>query len=143
MTYGGWDHHANIQRGFQQQMPAFDQAFSALIKDLDERKLLDSTLVMVSSEFGRTPKVNKDAGRDHWPRVFSIVLAGGGIKKGQIYGASDSTGAEPDSDPLVLEDLAATIYHQLGIDPDKRLISPGNRPIDIVHGGKVVRDLLA
>jgi len=143
MTYGGWDHHANIQRGFQQQMPAFDQAFSALIKDLEERKLLDSTLVMVSSEFGRTPKVNKDAGRDHWPRVFSIVLAGGGIKKGQIYGASDSTGAEPDSDPLVLEDLAATIYHQLGIDPDKRLISPGNRPIDIVHGGKVVRDLLA
>ena len=143
MTYGGWDHHANIQRGFQQQMPAFDQAFSALIKDLEERKLLESTLVMVSSEFGRTPKVNKDAGRDHWPRVFSIVLAGGGIKKGQIYGASDSTGAEPDSDPLVLEDLAATIYHQLGIDPDKRLISPGNRPIDIVHGGKVVRDLLA
>jgi hypothetical protein len=143
MTYGGWDHHANIQRGFQQQMPAFDQAFAALIKDLEERKLLESTLVMVSSEFGRTPKVNKDAGRDHWPRVFSIVLAGGGIKKGQIYGASDSTGAEPDSDPLVLEDLAATIYHQLGIDPDKRLISPGNRPIDIVHGGKVVRDLLA
>jgi hypothetical protein len=143
LTYGGWDHHANIQRGFQQQMPVFDQAFAALINDLDQRKLLDSTLVMVSSEFGRTPKVNKDAGRDHWPRVFSIVLAGGGIKRGLIYGASDATGGEPDSDPLVLEDLAATIYHQLGIDPDKRLISPGNRPIDIVHGGKVVREVLA
>jgi uncharacterized protein (DUF1501 family) len=124
-------------------MPVFDQAFAALINDLDQRKLLDSTLVMVSSEFGRTPKVNKDAGRDHWPRVFSIVLAGGGIKRGLIYGASDATGGEPDSDPLVLEDLAATIYHQLGIDPDKRLISPGNRPIDIVHGGKVVREVLA
>jgi uncharacterized protein (DUF1501 family) len=143
MTYGGWDHHSNIQRGFQQQMPAFDQAFAALITDLEQRKLLDSTLVMVSSEFGRTPKVNKDAGRDHWPRVFSIVLAGGGIKRGLLYGASDATGGEPDSDPLVLEDLAATIYHQLGIDPDKRLISPGNRPIDIVHGGKVVREVLA
>jgi len=143
MTYGGWDHHANIQRAFQQQMPTFDQAFAALITDLEQRKLLDSTLVMVSSEFGRTPKVNKDAGRDHWPRVFSIVLAGGGIKRGLIYGASDATGGEPDSDSLVLEDLAATIYHQLGIDPDKRLISPGNRPIDIVHGGKVVREVLA
>jgi hypothetical protein len=75
--------------------------------------------------------------------VFSIVLAGGGNKRGLIYGASDATGGEPDSDPLVLEDLAATIYHQLGIDPDKRLISPGNRPIDIVHGGKVVREVLA
>ena len=143
MTYGGWDHHANISNGFKRQMPEFDQAFAALIKDLEQRGLLDSTLVMVSSEFGRTPKVNKDAGRDHWPRVFSVVLAGGGIKRGMIYGTSDATGGEPNSDPMVLEDLSATIYHQLGIDPDKRLISPGNRPIDIVHGGKVVRDILA
>ncbi len=143
LTYGGWDHHANVGRAFTQQMPAFDQAFAALINDLEQRKLLDSTLVMVSSEFGRTPKVNKDAGRDHWPRVFSIVLAGGGIKRGQIYGSSDATGGEPNSDPLSVEDMSATIYHQLGIDPDKRLISPGNRPIDIVHGGKVVRELLA
>ncbi len=142
LTYGGWDHHANVGREFTRQMPAFDQAFAALIHDLEQRKLLDSTLVMVSSEFGRTPKVNKDAGRDHWPRVFSIVLAGGGIKKGLIYGTSDSTGGEPNSDPLGIEDLSATIYHQLGIDPDKRLIAPGNRPIDIVRGGKVVHELL-
>jgi len=143
LTYGGWDHHANIGKSFQTQMPAFDQAFAALINDLEQRKLLDSTLVMVSSEFGRTPKVNKDAGRDHWPRVFSIVLAGGGVKRGLIYGTSDSTGGEPNSDPLGIEDLSATIYHQLGIDPDKRLIAPGNRPIDIVRGGKVVHELLA
>jgi hypothetical protein len=143
MTYGGWDHHANINNSFKTQMPPFDQAFAALINDLEQRKLLDSTLVMVSSEFGRTPKVNKDAGRDHWPRVFSIVLAGGGIKRGMIYGTSDSTGGEPNSDPMVLEDLSATIYHQLGIDPDKRLIAPGNRPIDIVRGGKVVNEILA
>jgi hypothetical protein len=143
MTYGGWDHHANIDKSFKSQMPAFDQAFAALIKDLEQRKMLDSTLVMVSSEFGRTPKVNKDAGRDHWPRVFSVVLAGGGIKRGMIYGTSDATGGEPNSDPMVLEDLAATLYHQIGIDPDKRLIAPGNRPIDIVRGGKVVKEILA
>jgi len=124
-------------------MPNFDVAFAALINDLDQRKMLDSTLIMVSSEFGRTPKVNKDAGRDHWPRVFSVVLAGGGIKRGMIYGSSDATGGEPNSDPMCVEDLSATLYHQIGVDPDKRLIAPGNRPIDIVRGGKVVREILA
>ena len=143
LTYGGWDHHANIQNSFKSQMPNFDVAFAALINDLDQRKMLDSTLIMVSSEFGRTPKVNKDAGRDHWPRVFSVVLAGGGIKRGMIYGSSDATGGEPNSDPMSVEDLSATLYHQIGVDPDKRLIAPGNRPIDIVRGGKVVREILA
>jgi len=143
MTYGGWDHHVGINRGFRQQMPQFDKAFAALIRDLDDRKLLDSTIVMVSSEFGRTPKINQTEGRDHWPKCFSIVLAGGGFKRGQIYGASDSSGAEPDSDPLTVEDMSATFYHQLGIDPTKRLMSPGNRPIDIVRGGRVVPELLA
>jgi len=143
LTYGGWDHHAQINRAMTSQMPAFDQAFAALIKDLEQRKLLDTTMVMVSSEFGRTPKINKDAGRDHWPRVFSVVLAGGGIKKGLIHGTSDSTGGEPNSDPVSVEDMSATVYHQLGIDPDKRLIAPGNRPIDIVRGGKVLHEILA
>lgn len=143
LTYGGWDMHAQVANGMKRQLPDFDQAFSALIKDLDQRGLLNSTLVMVSSEFGRTPKVNKDAGRDHWPKVFSVVLAGGGIKRGMIYGSSDSTGAEPNTDPMTVENLSATIYHQLGIDPDKRLIAPGDRPIDIVRGGKVVNEILA
>jgi hypothetical protein len=143
LTYGGWDHHANITNAFKRQMPDFDTAFAALIKDLDERKMLDSTLVMVSSEFGRTPKVNKDAGRDHWPRVFSVVLAGGGIKRGSIYGSSDSTGGEPNTDAMNVEDLSATIYNQIGINPNKRLVAPGNRPIDIVRGGKVVKEILA
>lgn len=142
-TYGGWDHHANIANSFKKQMPDFDTAFAALIHDLEQRKLLDSTLVMVSSEFGRTPKINKDAGRDHWPRVFSVVLAGGGIKRGMIYGSSDATGGEPNTDPMGIEDLSATLYHQIGIDPQKRLMSPGNRPIDIVRGGKVVNEILA
>ncbi len=143
LTFGGWDHHAGIQNAFKRQMPEFDQAFAALITDLDQRKMLDSTLVMVSSEFGRTPKINKDAGRDHHPRVFSVVLAGGGIKRGMIYGSSDSIGGEPNTDPMGVENLSATIYKQIGIDSHKRLIAPGNRPIDIVNGGKPVNEILA
>jgi hypothetical protein len=143
LTYGGWDHHAGIQNAFTRQMPDLDKAFAALITDLEQRGMLDSTLVMVSSEFGRTPKINKDAGRDHWPRVFSVVLAGGGIKKGLIHGTSDSTGGEPASDAVTVENLSATIYKQIGIDPNKRLIAPGNRPIDIVNGGKPINELIA
>ena len=105
--------------------------------------LLDSTLVMVTSEFGRTPKINKDQGRDHWPKVFSILLAGGGIKRGQIYGSSDTTAAEPYADPLTVEDMAYTVYNQMGITGDKELMAPGDRPIEIVDGGKVVTELLA
>lgn len=143
LTYGGWDMHAQIRGNMQGQMPAFDQAFAALIRDLDRTGLLDSTLVMISSEFGRTPKINATAGRDHWPKVFSVVLAGGGIKKGFVYGTSDATASEPDDDPLSVEDLAMTVYQQLGINGEKKLMAPGNRPIDIVRGGNVVRELIA
>jgi len=143
LTYGGWDMHNQIKGSMQGQMPAFDQGFAALIRDLDRTGLLNSTLVMISSEFGRTPKINGTAGRDHWPKVFSIVLAGGGIKKGLVYGSSDSTASEPEDDPLTVEDLAMTVYHQLGINGEKKLMAPGNRPIDIVREGKVRRELIA
>ncbi len=142
LTYGGWDMHTNITAGFRNSMPPLDVALSALLDDLSERGLLDETLVMVSSEFGRTPKVNPDAGRDHWPKVFSIMLAGGGIKPGQIYGASDATASEPDDKPVSPEDLATTMYHLLGIVADKELMAPGDRPIEIVDGGKVLKDLI-
>jgi hypothetical protein len=143
LTYGGWDHHDNIKNNIEKELPPFDQAFAALINDLDSRGLLASTLVMVSSEFGRTPKINQTNGRDHWPKVFSVVLAGGGIKRGLIYGASDATGAEPERDAVSIQDLATTVYNRLGIDSDKKLMAPGNRPIDIVNGGKVIKELLA
>lgn len=143
LTYGGWDHHDNIQRANNQQMPPFDQAFAMLIKDLEQRGMLDSTLVMVSSEFGRTPKINATAGRDHWPKVFSIALAGGGVKRGYVHGTSDATGSEPESDPLTVENLAATVYSLVGVDPEKALMSPGGRPQKIVYGGEVEKDLLA
>ncbi|HXJ58212.1 MAG TPA: DUF1501 domain-containing protein [Verrucomicrobiae bacterium] len=142
LSYGGWDHHDNIKNAMNSQMPKFDQALAALIRDLDDRGMLDSTLVLVTTEFGRTPKINSTAGRDHYPKVFSIVLAGGGLKQGYVHGASDPTGGEPESDPLSVPDLAATIYHQLGIDPHKLLIAPGNRPIAIVKDGELQQALL-
>jgi hypothetical protein len=143
LSYGSWDLHAGIAASMRQQMLPFDQAFSTLIRDLDRRGLLARTLVMVSSEFGRTPKINKDAGRDHWPKVFSVVLAGGGVKNGFVFGASNATATEPERDPIGPEDLATTVYHQLGIVADKELMAPGNRPIEIVDGGKVRNELLA
>jgi uncharacterized protein (DUF1501 family) len=97
---------------------------------------------MLSSEFGRTPKINGIGGRDHWPRVFSLVMAGGGFSRGKIYGSSNATAAEPDSDEVGPGDLFATLYQQLGIDHTKRLMAPGNRPIDIIRDGKVQPGLL-
>ncbi|MBX3451222.1 MAG: DUF1501 domain-containing protein [Planctomycetaceae bacterium] len=143
LTFGGWDMHNQIVRGFKNQMPEFDQAFSTLIADLDRTGLLGETLVMVSSEFGRTPKINATAGRDHWPKVFSVALAGGGIKGGTIYGTSDATATEPDMNPVGPEDLFTTVYHCMGIVADKELMAPGDRPIEIVDGGKVVKEMLA
>ena len=145
VTYNGsvgWDNHRSIKEAVSDGIPAFDHAFAGLITDLAQRGLLDSTLVMVTSEFGRTPKVNVDAGRDHWARVYSYALAGGGIAKGQIYGASDATASEPDHDAVPVEDFLSTVYHQTGINAEDRLMAPGGRPIDIVRGGKVVDALL-
>ena len=143
LTYGGWDMHDNIVGGFRNQMPAFDQAYHRLITDLEERGLLENTLVMVSSEFGRTPKINGTAGRDHWPKVFSVLLAGGGIKPGIVYGSSNATASEPEENPIGVEDLFTTVYHCLGIVADKELMAPGDRPIEIVNGGEVRQDMLA
>ena len=143
LTFGGWDDHTQIRENYQKQMPAFDNALAMLIRDLEDRGLLDSTLVWVTSEFGRTPKINPSAGRDHWSRVFSIALAGGGLKRGLFYGDSDAISAEAAKDPLPLESLHATLYHLIGINSDKELMAPGNRPIEIVDGGKVVSELIA
>lgn len=143
LNYGDWDTHTYHFRTTERILPPLDQALGALIGDLDERGMLDRTLVIVCSEFGRTPMVNAGAGRDHWPRVFSTLMAGGGLKRGYIHGASDALAAEPDRDPVSPEDLACTIYRLLGVDATKELIAPGNRPLDIVDGGRVVRELIA
>jgi hypothetical protein len=143
VNYGGWDHHSNIKSAFEGQAPNFDQAFARLITDLSDRGMLKRTLVMVSSEFGRTPKINGTNGRDHWPRVFSVAMAGGGMKEGYIHGASDALGGEPDRDAVGPEDLAKTMYRLLGINAEKRIMSDGARPIDIVNGGRILTEALA
>ncbi|HEY4307839.1 MAG TPA: DUF1501 domain-containing protein [Pirellulales bacterium] len=143
LTYSGWDMHNGIAAGMRGALPGFDQGFSTLVRDLDRMGKLDDTLIMVSTEFGRTPKINANAGRDHWPKVFSVVLAGGGVKRGTIYGSSNAVASEPEDDPIEPPDLATTIYHQLGIVADKELMAPGNRPIEIVDGGQVRKELLA
>ena len=142
LTYGGWDMHNQITTNMKRQMPPLDLALATLISDLEQRGMLEETMVMVSSEFGRTPKINRTAGRDHWPKVFSVMLAGGGIKGGTIYGTSNATASEPDSDPVNPADLMTTVYHQMGIVADKELMAPGDRPIEIVDGGKVVSALI-
>ncbi|MBX3422102.1 MAG: DUF1501 domain-containing protein [Pirellulaceae bacterium] len=142
LTYGGWDLHDNITPNTRNLMPPLDQGLATLITDLESRGLLNSTLIMVSSEFGRTPKINGTAGRDHWPKVFSVMLAGGGIRGGMVYGSSDPTASEPDSDAVEPADLAYTVYQLLGIVADKELMAPGDRPIEIVDGGRLLSDLI-
>jgi hypothetical protein len=105
--------------------------------------MLDETLVMITSEFSRTPKINSSAGRDHWPKVLSVVMAGGGMKRGYIHGTSDPTGSEPDEDPVSVPDWAATVYSLIGIDPSRRLLGPGNRPMPINYDGRILKDALA
>jgi hypothetical protein len=141
VSYGGWDMHAGIENAMRRQAPGLDSALAGLIRDLDERGLLASTIVLVTSEFGRTPKINTSAGRDHFPRVFSYAVAGGGFKPG-VYGSSNSTASEPEENPVRVEDVLTTVYHQLGINADKEIMAPGGRPIEIIDGGEVVKGLL-
>lgn len=138
-----WDDHIGIQRSFELKAPELDHAIAGFITDMDQRGLLKDTLVMITTEFGRTPKINRDSGRDHWARSYSMLLAGGGITRGQIYGASDATGSEPARAAVSLEDFLYTVYHQMGIDANQELLAFGTRPIEIVNGGKLVDGLLA
>jgi hypothetical protein len=142
VSYGGWDMHAGIEQAMRRQAPGLDSALAGLIRDLDDRDLLDSTIVLVTSEFGRTPKINASAGRDHFPRVYSYAVAGGGFKRGLVYGSSNSTASEPEDNPVKVEDVLTTVYHQLGINADKELLAPGGRPIEIIDDGQVVKDLI-
>ena len=140
---GGYDHHRDIGRGLRGRVRDLDRGFAALLNDLKGKGLLDSTLVLLTTEFGRTPRINDDDGRDHWARCFSIAMAGGGLKRGLVHGASDATGAEPKDNATSPADYAATVFHQMGIDPRKKLMSPGNRPIDLVRDGRVMKEWIA
>ncbi len=143
VSYDGWDHHIGIADAMKKTLPPLDQALATLITDLEERGLLESTLIMVTSEFGRTPKINGTGGRDHFPRVYSAMLAGGGITRGNIFGSTDATAGEPADNAATVEDLMSTVYHQLGINADKELMAPGGRPVEIVADGRVIKGILA
>jgi uncharacterized protein (DUF1501 family) len=123
-------------------LPGLDGALSTLFRDLTERSLLERTLVVVTGEFGRTPRINKNAGRDHWGPSFTVALGGGGIKGGRVVGKSSERAERPATDPIGPEDLAATMYHLLGIDPEEEFYTPEGRPVKIVNDGKVIRELL-
>jgi len=130
-----WDSHRNSDDVKKHLLPTFDQAYAALIRDLSERGLLDETLVVATGEMGRTPRANANWGRDHWSTLFSTVLAGGGIVGGRVYGKSDKDAAYAIEKPVTPEDLAATLYHALGIDHELRVHNAENRPTPIVDGG--------
>jgi len=137
-----WDTHQNNEKNLRDRLcPRFDQAFDALLDELADSGLLDETLVVVMGEFGRTPKINKSGGRDHWGSVFSVALAGAGIE-GQVIGASDKIGAFPDERPVRPPDLAATILHLLGIDPHHEFLDPIQRPRLVTDSGVPLREIV-
>ena len=138
---GGWDHHAKIFESLDKKLPTFDQGFSALINDMEERGLLKDTLVVCMGEFGRTPKINKDAGRDHWGHAGVLLFAGAGVRGGQIIGATDKTGSYVTDRPVRPADVCYTVYEALGIDPRKMLVTPEGRPTHILDDGELIKEL--
>jgi uncharacterized protein (DUF1501 family) len=143
IEHSNWDtHDGNFATLRNQLLPQFDPAIATLVRDLSDRGLLEKTLVIVTGEFGRTPRINKNAGRDHWGPSFTVLLAGGGVQGGRVIGASDERAERPADQPHGPEDLFATASHLLGIDPQEEFFTPEGRPIKVVNDGKVIRSLL-
>lgn len=148
----GWDTHQNLVRELREGyagadpgvglIPTFDRGFAALIQDLADSGRLEETLVVAMGEFGRTPKINPQGGRDHWPRVFSAVVAGGGVRGGQVLGASDRVGESPAEQPITPRDLAYSLYTLLGLDPQHELTTPDGRPVPLNQGGRMIQGLV-
>jgi hypothetical protein len=138
-----WDtHERNFPILRDNHLPQLDQTYSALMDDLDQRGLLDETLVVMMGEMGRTPKINGNAGRDHWTFCYSVVLAGAGVRGGSVCGASDGHAAYIKDRPVHIRDICATIYHCLGIDPEMTVHDHGNKPVPIAHGGHALEEIL-
>ena len=139
---GHWDTHRKNTWSLREILcPSFNQAVPALLNDLEDRGMLDSTLVVITTEFGRTPRINQLAGRDHWPNAFSIMMAGGGLNVGQVIGATDKQAASVTDRPVTPRDMAATVLHALGINHEQVLHTPLGRPVPLVDDGKPVQEL--
>lgn len=144
VNYGGWDHHTKLFDAYKgDHVKNMDRGIAALIRDLDDRGMLDSTLVVLLGEFGRTPKVNKDAGRDHWPHAMSILMAGAGCPRGAVIGATDAKGYAAAENVYRPEDFAASLYTKMGIDPNQILHTNTGRPVQLVNNGRRIKELFA
>ena len=139
---GNWDHHNDIAKGFETHLPPLDRAIAVLIEDLEARGLLDQVIVYCVGEFGRTPRMNGHAGRDHWADCFSVMMAGGGIKGGQVIGASEKWGGGVKERLVTPQDLLATLYHTLGIPLETHFEDSSGRPVSIVGSGKPIQELM-
>jgi uncharacterized protein (DUF1501 family) len=139
---GNWDHHGEIAKGLEEHLPPLDKAIAALVEDLSARNMLDDVVIYCVGEFGRTPRMNGNAGRDHWADCFSVLLAGGGIHGGRVVGASEKWGGSVMQRPVTPLDLLATIYHVLGIPLDTHFEDASGRPVSIVGSGKPIGELL-
>ncbi|MCA9199289.1 MAG: DUF1501 domain-containing protein [Planctomycetales bacterium] len=142
LNTGYWDDHGNIKRALDDKLVRHDRAVGVLIRDLADRGLLDDTLVITAGEFGRTPRINKDAGRDHWPQAQSILFAGGGYRHGQVIGSTNSKAEYPTSRPISPADFNAIVYHALGLKPEDTIRDPLGRPRQLISGGKVPFELI-
>ena len=142
LYYGGWDHHTNLFRSLDKKLPPLDATIAALINDLDSRGLLDTTLVVMLGEFGRTPKINKDGARDHWSNAMSVMFAGGHTPGGQVIGATDRQGYAAVERVLSPENFVSTIYRKLGIDPGQVMYTPEGRPTHLVSDATPISELM-
>ena len=142
LSYGGWDMHGNIKRAMDQRGPAVDAAVAAFVEDVHQRGLSDRILLVVTGEFGRTPKINRNAGRDHWAPLSTLALAGGGLNMGQVIGESDSKAYRPATEPVTPQDLMATIFHVLGVDLDLQFVNQAGRPVYMVEDGRPIAELV-
>jgi len=142
VSYGGWDMHGDIKTSMEKRSPEMDQAVAAFVRDLAARGLDKKILLVISGEFGRTPKINTSGGRDHWSSLSTLALAGGGLKMGQVVGESAAKGDVPKSAPITPIDLAATIYRVLGIDPSVQFTDAFGRPVYMLEGGAPIRELV-
>ncbi len=142
ISYGGWDMHGNIENAMKQRSPQLDQAVSAFVNDIYERGLSEKILLVISGEFGRTPRVNKNAGRDHWAPLSTLAMSGGGLKMGQVVGDSAPKVDVPGTKPIHPQDLMATLFHVLGLDPQLQFMSPAGRPTYMLEKGKAIAELV-
>jgi hypothetical protein len=143
LNYGGWDMHGNILQSMKGRAPMLDHAVGTFVQDVQERGLGDNILLVISGEFGRTPKINRNAGRDHWAPLSTLALSGGGLKMGQVVGESDSKVTRPQTRPITPQDLMATVFDVLGIELQTQFVNQGGRPVYMVESGKPIPELVS